>query len=172
MRTLVGEGGVMLEPQTAAHAAELFAVLDDPQLYVFTDDKGPASLEALTERLRRLESRVSADGTEHWLNWAVRSPEGPVVGYVQATVRSGGEAEIAYVLGRAHWGRGFAMRACDAMLQALADDYAVTRATATLDPQNSASLALLRGLGFSLVSSDSAANEVTYGLTIPRYSSG
>jgi RimJ/RimL family protein N-acetyltransferase len=54
------------------------------------------------------------------------------------------------------------------MLEALADDYAVTRATATLDPQNKASLALLQRLGFSLVSSDSAANEVTHVLELVR----
>lgn len=172
MRRLAGEGGVSLEPQTAAHATELYAVLDDPELYVFTDDKGPTSLEALTERLRRLESRRSPDGTERWLNWVVRSGEGAVVGYVQATVRPGGEAEIAYVFGRAHWGRGFATRACNAMLEALADDYGVTRATATLDPRNAASLALLQRLGFGFLSSDSAAGEVTYGLAIHRRSSG
>jgi ribosomal-protein-alanine N-acetyltransferase len=168
MRTLAGEGGVTLEPQTTAHAAELYAILDDPELYAFTDAKGPASLAALTDRLRRLESRTSPDGREQWLNWVVRGGEGAVVGYVQATVRSGGEAEIAYVFGRAHWGRGFATRACDAMLEALAVDYAVTRATATLDPQNTASLALLRRLGFSLVSSDGAANEVTYARELIR----
>lgn len=168
MRALAGEGGVTLEPQTAAHAPELFAVLDDPELYVFTDDKGPASLAALTERLRRLESRRSPDGAEHWLNWVVRNAEGAAVGYIQATVRRGGEAEIAYVLGRAHWGWGFATRACDAMLDALVDDYGVIRASATLDPRNAASLALLRRLGFSCVSSDSGANEVTYGRSLAR----
>lgn len=167
MRVLAGEG-VILEPQTAAHAAELHAVLDDPALYVFTDDKGPPSLAALTERLRRLESRRSPDGTEHWLNWVVRNAEQAVIGYVQATVRPGGEAEIAYVFGRAFWGRGFATRACDLMLESLAGEYAVTRATATLDPRNTASLALLRRLGFSFVSSDSAVNEVTYGRTLTR----
>lgn len=168
MRVLAGEDGVTLEPQTTAHAAELFALLDDPELYVFTDDKGPASLEALTDRLRRLESRTSPDGAEHWFNWVVRSGEGAVVGYVQATVRPGGEAEIAYVFGRAYRGRGFATRACSAMLECLAADYAVTRATATLDPQNAASLALLQRLGFSFVSSHSAANEVTYARTMGR----
>lgn len=167
MRVLAGDG-LTLEPQTAGHAAELYPLLNDPALYGFTDDKGPASLEALTERLRRLEGRTSPDGTEHWLNWVVRNAERTIVGYVQATVRPGGEAEIAYLFGRAHWGRGFATCACTLMLDALADDYDVIRATATLDPQNAASLALLQRLGFSFVSSDSLANEVTYGRQLIR----
>lgn len=168
MRFLAGEGGLTLEPQTAAHATQLFAVLDDPELYVFTDDKGPASLEALTERLHRLESRRSPDGTEHWLNWVVRTPEGAIVGYVQATVRPGGEAEIAYVLGRRFWRRGYASVACGLMLQELAESYGVRRATATLDSGNAASLALLGKLGFRFVSSDAAANEVIYGRDVHR----
>lgn len=167
MRVLTGDG-LRLEPQTAAHAAELYPLLNDPELYVFTDDKGPASLAALTERLRSLESRSSPDGTEQWLNWIVRNAHNTVIGYVQATVRPGGEAEIAYVFGRPYWGRGFATRACDWMLVRLAEDYAVTRATATLDPRNTASLALLQRLGFSFRSSDSAANEVTYGKDLSR----
>src|SRR5690242_3505133 len=167
MRTLAG-GGLTLEPQVAAHAAELYAILDDAGLYICTDDKGPASLEALTERLRGLESRTSPDGTERWLNWVVRNAVNLVVGYVQATVRPRGEAEIAYVFGRSYWGRGFATRACALMLEALMDDYAVTQATATLDPQNAASLALLRRLGFSSLSSDSAANEITYSRLLVR----
>ena len=161
MRTLAG-GGLTLEPQVAAHGTSLYTVLDDPELYVFTDDKGPASLEALAERLRRLESRKSPDGSEHWLNWVVRTAEGAVAGYVQATVRGAGEAEIAYVLGRRFWRRGYASIACGLMLEDLAGSYGATRATATLDPRNAASLALLRKLGFSFVSRNDAANEVTY----------
>jgi RimJ/RimL family protein N-acetyltransferase len=167
MRVLAG-GGLTLEPQTIAHAAELYAVLDDPELYVFTDDKGPASELALADRLRRLESRVSPDGAEHWLNWVVRTAEGKIVGYVQATIGSGGEAGIAYVLGRAHWRRGYAKAACGLMLRELADTYGATTATATLDPRNAASLALLRSLGFSFLSRNDAVNEITYARRIVR----
>ena len=97
MRSLrIGE--IVLEPQVAAHAAELFTVLDDPDLYGFVDDKGPASETALRERLARLESRQSPDGLEQWLNWVVRNATGAVTGYVQATVRAnaaGKEARLS-----------------------------------------------------------------------------
>jgi RimJ/RimL family protein N-acetyltransferase len=165
VRRLAGHG-VILEPQTARDAAELFSVLDDPALYVFTDDKGPLSEEALAERLARLESRRSPDGLEQWLNWVIRTADGDVVGYVQATVRPGNEAEIAYVLGRSYWRQGYATAACRLMLAELRAAYGVRRAAATLDPQNTASLALLRKLGFRLFAESPETNEASYELTL------
>jgi len=162
VRALAADG-LRLEPQVATHAAELYPVLADPALYVFTDDKGPTDEAALTGRLRHLESRRSPDGAEQWLNWVVRTSDCGVVGYVQATVRAGSEAEIAYMLGRAFWRRGYATIACSLMLSELFQAYSVRRVTATLDPRNGASLALLRKLGFRFVREERAAGEITYG---------
>lgn len=160
MRALAADG-LTLEPQVAAHAAELFPVLRDPSLYVFTDDKEPMSEDWLRERFARLESRQSPDGSQRWLNWLVRNADEEAVGYVQATV-IGPSAEIAYVLGLKYWRRGYGFAACQAVIAELSEAYAVTRITATLDPENLASLALLRKLGLGLVAEDAAANEVTY----------
>jgi RimJ/RimL family protein N-acetyltransferase len=167
MCAIAGEG-VTLEPQLASHAAELYAVIADPALYVFIDTTEPASEAALRERLSRLESRTSPDGTEHWLNWIVRSSAGELVGYVQATVTPDHSAEIAYVLGRAHWRKGYAYAACTAMIDELRKSYGVTRLTATLDPANTASLALLRKLGLGLVWEDVPGSEVGYALDVPE----
>ncbi len=165
MRTIAGEG-VTLEPQLASHAAELYAVISDPTLYEFIDNKEPASEAALRERLQRIESRRSPDGTEHWLNWVVRNPAGEVVGYVQATVTPDLSAEIAYVLGRAHWRKGYGAAACRAMIGELRSIYGVTRLTATLDPANTASVALLTKLGLGLVWADEPGQEVGYALNL------
>lgn len=160
MRALAADG-LTLEPQVAAHAAALFPILRDPSLYVFTDDKEPVSEDWLRERFARLESRQSPDGSQRWLNWLVRNAHGEAVGYVQATV-IGRDAEIAYVLGRQYWQRGYGFAACRAVMTELSEAYEVTRITATLDRDNLASLALLRKLGLGLVAEDAAAHEVTY----------
>jgi len=165
MRAVAGDG-ITLEPQLAAHAAELYAIISDPSLYEFIDAKEPESEASLRERLQRLESRLSPDGAEHWLNWIVRNPAGELVGYVQATVTSDHAAEIAYVLGRAHWRKGYAGAACRAMIAELRSTYCVTRLTATLDPANTASLALLRKLGLGLDWEDLPADEVGYVLNL------
>jgi ribosomal-protein-alanine N-acetyltransferase len=161
MRVLAGDG-VTLEPQIAAHAAALYAVISEPALYRYIDSKEPESEAALAERLARLESRVSPDGTEHWLNWVVRTASGEIVGYVQATVTPDHQAEIAYVFGLAHQRRGYAFAACAAMIAELGASYGVTQLTATLDPQNAASRALLEKLGFTLAGEDPTAHEVTF----------
>jgi [ribosomal protein S5]-alanine N-acetyltransferase len=143
-------GDLVLEPQIAAHAAELFAVLSDPQIYQYLDEAAPLSGAALRERLLRLEGRTSPDGSEVWLNWVVREA-GAVFGYVQATVYPDHVAEIAYVLGSAHWGRGRAFAACEMMLLELAAAYGVTRVQARVDAGNGKSIALLEKLGLGLV---------------------
>lgn len=146
MREIVS-APLRLEPQTAAHAAEMFVVLGDPAIHEF-ENAPPASLEWLRERFTRLESRRSADGREQWLNWVVRLPTGVLAGYVQATVHADGSAAIAYELASAHWGQGVARRATQAMLGELVERYRVRQLRAVLKRRNLRSLHLLERLGF------------------------
>jgi [ribosomal protein S5]-alanine N-acetyltransferase len=74
-----------LEPLTAAHAEEMFAVLGDPAIYEF-ENAPPASVVALRERYQRWETRGTPDGRERWLNWLVRRHGAELIGYVQTTV--------------------------------------------------------------------------------------
>lgn len=141
-------GLLTLEPQTAAHADEMFAVLCDPAIYAY-ENQPPRSLEWLRARFARLEARRSPDGSEQWLNWVIRLPSGELIGYVQATVRPEGRAAIAYELSSAHWGRGLARQAVDAMIAELVARYGVRGLTATLKERNLRSLRLLERLGFS-----------------------
>ncbi len=143
----VRAGSVVLEPQVAAHAAEMFAVLSDPAIYEL-ENAPPESQAWLERRFARLESRASADGGERWLNWVVRMPTGALAGYVQATIVRDGSARIAYVLASKFWRQGIGSKAVDAMLAELATTYGVSIFAATLKAENHRSLALLRGLGF------------------------
>ena len=171
MRTL-SASGMQLEPQTAAHAEAMFAVLNDSAVFTYIDEAPPASVTALRDRYARLETRLSADGREHWLNWVIRLDGGPLAGFVQATVVPNGLAWIAFVLGRGHWGRNHAWHASRAMLDELASRYGVTRWLATADRDNRRSIALLKRLGFELADDDLrsahdvAANDVLLALAL------
>ncbi len=149
-------GALRLEPQGEAHAEAMFAVLADPAIYEF-ENAPPASPAWLRERYRRLESRRSADGREHWLNWVIRLPSGELAGYVQATVHPDAHAAIAYVLASRHWGQGIASSAVQAMMRELSVHYGVRRFTAVLKAANFRSHRLLVRLGFSPASPESAA---------------
>lgn len=142
-----------LEPQTAAHAQEMFVVLSDPAIYEY-ENQPPPSLDWLRDRFVKLESRQSPDGHEQWLNWVIRLPRSGLIGFVQATLRRSGRAAIAYELSSAYWGRGLAHQAVEAMLRELAGRYGVLGFSAVLKQENLRSRRLLERLGFSLASPD------------------
>jgi [ribosomal protein S5]-alanine N-acetyltransferase len=145
-----------LEPQLAAHAEEMFAVLSDPAIYEY-ENEPPPSVEWLRARFARLESRQSADGREQWLNWVIRLPTSELIGYVQATVHANGRAAIAYELSSAWWGRGLASAAVRAVIDELVQRHRVRSLGAVLKRDNQRSLRLLQRLGFSLASPDDHA---------------
>jgi len=151
----IAADGLTLEPQTVAHAEEMFQVLSDPAIYEH-ERAPPASLEWLRQRFARLESRRSPDGREQWLNWVIRLPSGELAGYVQATVTQHGRARIAYELASRYWGRGLARRAVEAMAAELAAHYRVHTLTAVLKGTNNRSRRLLERLGFSADSVEDA----------------
>ncbi len=140
-----------LEPQIAAHAEEMFVVLRDPAIYEY-ENQPPPSVEWLRARFTKLETRLSADGREQWLNWVIRVPTSELIGYVQATVRPGDDAAIAYELSSAYWGRGLGGGAVKAMMSELVEHYNVRNLFALLKRDNFRSVRLLERLGFSLAS--------------------
>lgn len=141
-------GALLLEPQLASHAAEMFAVLSDLAIYEF-ENEPPLDVSTLQQRYAKLESRTSLDGTEQWLNWVVRLPSGELAGYVQATVLVGGRAYVAYELASRFWRRGIASTAVAAVLEELASRYFVRDTFAVLKAANYRSLGLLNKLGFA-----------------------
>src|SRR5213593_1499119 len=147
----ISTGRLTLEPQIASHADQMFDVLSDPAIYEY-ENKPPESLEWLRERFGKLESRRSSDGKEQWLNWVIRLPTSELAGYVQAAVHADRRAAIGYELSSAHWGRGVARQAVQAVMSELAEHYHVNRVTAVLKRENQRSLRLLERLGFALAS--------------------
>jgi ribosomal-protein-alanine N-acetyltransferase len=148
---------VTLEARTAAHAEELYAILSDPVLYAFIEEDPPASLDAFRRRLAATESRKSPDGSEHWLNWVVRDMDGRAAGYVQATARDSGPIDVAYVIGRAFWGRGIATAAVARMLDLLAAEFGGRDFALVAERRNLGSIGVARRLGFSEASPEAAA---------------
>jgi len=156
----VRAASLTLEPQVAAHAGEMFAVLSDPAIYEH-ENAPPRSLEWLRERFAKLESRRSADGSEQWLNWVIRLPGSELAGYVQATVRADRSSAIACELASAYWDRGLAREALEAMMAELAARHGVRSFTAVLKRGNLRSLRLLERLGFKHASHDVEFDELS-----------
>lgn len=150
------EKRIRLEPLTAAHAEELFPALNHPEIYSFIPEQPPTSVLALADRYRRLESRCSPDGSEQWLNWAIRRVEDQqCIGYIQATVHPERTADFAFVLTPACWGLGLAREASIAALSLLFTHVGVTSVFASVDRRNLRSTGLLLRLGFQRVTAAS-----------------
>ena len=172
MRTLQ-TARLTLEPQCAAHAAAMFAVLSDPAIYEY-ENAPPASVDALRARYAFLEGRRSPDGSQQWLNWVARlrpaesrvarlppeeselaplppgeEPMGALIGYVQATVHADHRAAVAYEFASAFWHRGLASEAVQAMIDELVAAHEVERLSAVLKARNQRSRRLLERLGFT-----------------------
>jgi len=146
LNTLVA-GELVLEPQVALHAAEMFVVLSDPAIYEF-ENAPPESQPWLEQRFARLESRHSANGHELWLNWVIRLPSGALAGYVQATVSRDFVAYIAYELASRFWRKRIGSIAVGAVLAELGANYRVNTFVAILKSRNARSMGFLRHLGF------------------------
>ncbi|MGA0610463.1 GNAT family N-acetyltransferase [Caldimonas sp. KR1-144] len=133
-------------------ADAIFAVFGDPQVMRY------ASRPAMTERAA---AAAYIEGIRHdftarrLFQWGIeRRGDGAVIGTVtlfslNAQCR---RAEIGYMLGRAHWGAGFASEAVGTVVDhAFArEGLDLLRLEADIDPRNAASARLLERVGFKL----------------------
>ena len=159
LETVLHTPRLRLEPQLESHAERLFPLLQDERLYQHIPLDPPASLDALLERLRRLSTRRSPDGSELWLNWLLCDVrDDSLVGRVQATVRTDQPAYLAYEVFPPYWQRGYATEGCMRMMQWLVDELRVDGFIAEVDSLNTASLRLLARLGFQRTQFRAAAD--------------
>jgi [ribosomal protein S5]-alanine N-acetyltransferase len=147
-----------LEPQVEAHTDALMLALSSPRTHEFVPGDPPLDRAKFAERLKKLESRISPDGLQHWLNWTVFH-DLEVIGTVQADATdSSSSASIAYMFHPNSWGKGFAFEATSAMLEHL-KSRGIRSFKAWTDTRNLASHKLLERLGFSQIEEIKNADE-------------
>ena len=134
-------------------------LLADRALYTWYDDEASPTLEVLRLRYARQAAGVSPDGLEGWHTWILRERDsGRTIGFAQATVSAGEDgvrsAELAWVVGTAWQGRGFATEAATAIRDGVAgvgsltgDD--VAHVHAHIAPGHTASETVARRAGLS-----------------------
>lgn len=137
-----------LRPLSVADAGELAPLLDDPDLHKFIGGS-PATVDELRDRYRRWVVGRSDDGRQLWFNWTVRHREDDSpVGTVQATViLEKGEwvAEVAWIIGSGHQGRGYAKESAALMVAWLRRE-GVSKVIAHIHPDHAASASVARSL--------------------------
>ena len=135
---------LVYEPLGPEHAAVLFPVLGDVRIWEHVLGNDGAT-EAQMRVVYARRAAGSGRPGERWINHAVRLAAGPYVGRIEATVHDEeGWAEVAYVFGLAHRGRGYARAA----VQWLLGDLEVDEVWACATSANTRSRRLLEALGF------------------------
>ena len=141
---------IRLEPIREHHAPGMHDVLIDASLYRYMLSEVPPDVAWLRERYRSLEAGWSPDRTQRWLNWVVVE-RGTPIGYVQATVASGGGyATLGWTIGSRWQGRGFAREAVQAVCAHLLSA-GVGELRATIDARNDRSIGVAERVGFRRV---------------------
>jgi RimJ/RimL family protein N-acetyltransferase len=129
------------EPLDHHHVAGLIAALRDDRVDVYLPGPDVTTDDALHDRIDRL-ARGAPPG-ERWLNAAILC-DGIVVGRLEATVYDAGWAEIAYLVGPAYWGRGYATRGVRWWI----DQLGVDEIWAAVHIDNARSIGVLERCGF------------------------
>jgi RimJ/RimL family protein N-acetyltransferase len=119
-----GDGSIVtarltLTPLTVQDADEMVGALNDERLHEFIGGR-PDTLIELRDRYRRSVAGPTESG-DVWLNWIVRSThDGAAIGTVQATISTLPDArksaDVAWVIGMAWQGRGYASEAALALV--------------------------------------------------------
>jgi RimJ/RimL family protein N-acetyltransferase len=141
---------VRYEPLEPRHAALVFGELQDPRMYTYIPDEPPASIDVLAARYARLAA--GGPRGERWYNWLALDGDAPVA-LLQATLYDDRRASVAWIVFPRVWRRGYGTRAATWLLAELAE-LGAQLAEATIDPRNTASLALAAKLGFTRVGTD------------------
>ena len=89
------------------------------------------------------------EGEDVWQGWTV-TRDGEPIGTLSAGPRQAGVFEVGYLLVRRHWGGGYGREMVAGLVAMLFEEPATRRIYADVDPDNTASIALLEGLGFQL----------------------
>jgi len=137
-----------LTPLRPGDADELAEVLADPRLHEFIGGR-PDTVEELRARHAAMLAGPGRPD-EVWRNWVVRRrADAQPVGTVQATLyrrQAGWRADVAWVVGVAYQGQGYAAEAAGALVAWLADRD-VGEVVAHIHPDHAASAGVARRAG-------------------------
>jgi RimJ/RimL family protein N-acetyltransferase len=157
----IGTGRLVLSPLRVADADELVGVLGDPALHEFIGGRP----DTLAELRRRYAAMVAGPGRpgELWRNWVVRRrADAAAVGTVQATLtrhREGWRAEVAWVVGVAWQGRGYAVEAARALVGWL-EAAGAGEIVAHIHPDHAASARVAAGAGLVVTAEEADGERV------------
>lgn len=136
---------LVMRRQQIGDAEALFEAYGDAELMRYWSSPPHHSVAESREYL------ASGADSGDFRGWTiVRAADGAVLGTLAAVRERDGVQSVGYLLIRRFWGQGYAREAVARLLDKLFHEEGVRRAVADVDPDNVASNALLKDLGFTL----------------------
>jgi RimJ/RimL family protein N-acetyltransferase len=151
---LVRGDGVVLREWTDADLPAMAELFDEPEIDTWTPLESPFDAAAAARHLARARS---GRAERRALQLAVTDDGGAPLGEVLLFDPANGTAEIGYVIGAAHRGRGLARAAVLALIEHAAGAYGLTSFVLRIPPGNAASRAVARSCGFELTGEELVA---------------
>jgi ribosomal-protein-alanine N-acetyltransferase len=139
---------LLLRPLCGDDAPGMFAIYSDPETMRYWSAR-PISVLEDAARMVREDLQLQLSGRAAF--WAIVLPRtGRVIGkFTLFDIDPDNQrAEIGYVINRQFWGKAYGTEVLAAMLATAFDHFGLHRLEADIDPDNTASLALLRKFGF------------------------
>jgi len=148
---------------------DLMEVNGDPEVTQFLPYATWQSLEDASAWLERMRKLIATGSARQLV--IVRNVDNKVIGtaLLFKFEESSNRLELGYALGRAYWKQGYAAEALRALLSNAFTGLRIRRVEAEVNPNNIASNALLRSLGFSqegYLRERWVAKGATYGVNI------
>jgi len=137
---------LLLRPLVRADAQEFFAYRSLPEVGQFQSWQ-PAKMNEVQAFLAENES-ASLDTPDAWYQLAICLLDGLLIGDIGIHTLEHGQMEIGYTLSPMFQGMGYATEAVRAVVREAFTVWNKHRITASVDPDNHASVRLLERLGF------------------------
>lgn len=154
---------LLLRPWTTEDAPALLRILQEPDIYKYFPPSPPPSLDKATRYIAHHLAHWQERGCGHWA--VTLSKTGELIGwngleYLPET----DETELAYLLSRSVWGRGFATQAARLAVEFGFEKVGLAAIIGLVHPENAASIRVLEKCGLHL------AGPITlWGLEMIRY---
>jgi len=137
-----------LRPFTHDDAAALFRVFSDAEVVRFWSTGAWTELAQADQMIEEAMQAYREGGLSRYAIALAGTDELIGICNLRGFFAQNRRCELGYALGSAHWGRGYAYEALDALLGHAFTSLDMNRIEADIDPRNTASARLLERLGF------------------------
>ncbi len=126
----------------------LLALQGDPDVYRYVGNGHPLSSDQVALWIERARGNIEKNG--FGTGAIVRKGEDKLIGWAGYARPEGQEVEIIYGLAAAEWGKGLGTEIAQGLVNAARERYKISPLHATVAPENSRSIRLLKKVGFEL----------------------